>query len=435
MPIYEEKIISPLATRFTQQRIRETFRDGHEVEATIKQITAAPGTGDYDIILEAPFPAIEIIRWAPNGRSSGTGEHWFSFDNRRLYCLQRCAAKYWPKRVGAIVEVLYADSGTIRKKLDSQTCGQSVSIGHAFAVAGELQEWTWRKAVQECRLQEHFALQADAAVVADDAKTSVHELTGAPVLSSFEKLARAEMCMQAEPPKPTSSLQEGAIEGNQASETSKGEALPAQENSLTDLIGQLFHTELPKPTPSIQEEATEGNQAQIISTGEALPTQESSLTDLIGQLLILKPNEESREHTSDASSSTHLSEHTERTESVGSSLESTPTPTDPEVTTEREAEDAAQQDCMPKKCADATSKQRRATKKVGNEPRSAKGTKQAQAAWQAQALQNQMAHYQMAAWQQQAQWQAAAQYAQWQHASFAFQASQAAQFQQGRQHF
>jgi len=182
MPLYEEKLISPLAIRFSQQRIRETFQDGREVESTIEEIIALPGTGDYDIILDAPFPAIEIIRWAPNGRKSSGGENWFTFDNRRLYCLQRLAAENWPKRVGAKVEVMYADAGTIRKKLDTKTEGLSVSIGHAFASAGELTEWSWRQNIHEIACQGKPHMPAEARIVADAAKTSVHDLMDVPPL-------------------------------------------------------------------------------------------------------------------------------------------------------------------------------------------------------------------------------------------------------------
>ena len=38
MPIFEEKLISPLAVRFTQEHIRTTFRDGRLVDASIEEI-------------------------------------------------------------------------------------------------------------------------------------------------------------------------------------------------------------------------------------------------------------------------------------------------------------------------------------------------------------------------------------------------------------
>jgi len=224
MPLYEEKLISPLAIRFSQQRIRETFQDGRDVEATIKEIVALPGTGDYDIILDAPFPAIEIIRWAPNGRKSGGGENWFTFDNRRLYSLQRLAAEHWPKRVGAKVEVMYADAGTIRKKLDTKTEGLSVSIGHANASAGELTEWSWRKETNEsaCPWKPH--MPAKAGIVADAAKTSVHDLMDVPALpvlpNSSEKL------------------------------TPEPEPKTSGAESLSSLIGQLLHLKTTEHLPA-----------------------------------------------------------------------------------------------------------------------------------------------------------------------------------------
>lgn len=193
MPLYEEKVISPLALRFSQQRIRHTFQDGRDVEASIKEITTGPAVDGYDVVLQAPFPTIEIIRYSPNGRGGhGEDDHWFTFDNRRLYCLQRVAAEYWPKRVGAVVEVLYADNGAIRKKLDSLTCGSAISIGHAFATAAELDSWDWRQDVEE-RAPPGLPLaeKAENAVDADDAKTGVSELANAPgAESSMERLAR-----------------------------------------------------------------------------------------------------------------------------------------------------------------------------------------------------------------------------------------------------
>jgi len=373
MPLYEEKLISPLAIRFTQQRIRTTFRDGYEVEATIKEITTADGIGDYDIILEAPFPAIEIIRWAPNGRSSADGEHWFSFDNRRLYCLQRIAAKYWPKRVGATVEVLYADSGTIRKKLDSQTLGQSVSIGHAFAAAGELKEWSWRKTVlARCPLGS-FQNKAEASVAADGAKTSVRELTNAPVLSAFERLARAE--------------------------------------AAKHLV-----------------RAPEDDEEQEVVSAEE--TKDNSLGALIGQLMVLRKVEDvqpstssedvqPREHVSDDERSTHLSEHTEGIESSPSASSS-----DPKVASggEEEEEQEVPQECQAK----AQKAARTRTQKVA---------KQTRAAWEAQAHQYQMC--QMAQWQQAQWQQAQmCQMAQWQQASMtaAQYQAQAAQMQAAQMH-
>lgn len=194
--MYEEKLISPLAIRFSQQRIRKNFQDGRELDAAIQQITSESSDGDYDVILTAPFPTIEILRYSPHGRTDGghqaEGAHWFTFDNRRLYCLQRKATEQWPKRVGTLVRVLHCDDGTIRKKLDSASCGKSVSIGHAFATEDELQVWDWREDVVERAppgLPE--AERAEEHVDEDDAKMDICDLTEAPGgMSAFERLAK-----------------------------------------------------------------------------------------------------------------------------------------------------------------------------------------------------------------------------------------------------
>jgi hypothetical protein len=180
MPLYEEKLISPLAIRFTQNRIRQTFQDGHDVESTIGELTASPGECEYDIIIDAPFPAIEIIRYAQGGRKQGAKDHWFSFDNRRLYCLQRFAVECWPKRVAAKVEVMYADAGTIRKKLDTQTQGSKLFIGHAFATQDELIQWSWRQAVQSRAPPGIFNSKFEEYITADDTKASLHDLADVP---------------------------------------------------------------------------------------------------------------------------------------------------------------------------------------------------------------------------------------------------------------
>lgn len=356
MPIYEEKLISPLAVRFTQQRIRTTFRDNREVEATIKQITARPGVGGYDIILDAPFPTIEIVRYSPNGRKVSGEDHWFTFDNRRLYCLQRIAAAYWPKRVGAIVEVLYADSGAIRKKLDTNTCGLSVSIGHAFATANELKDWAWRDAVQERAVDGfHAAVEAEAAVLADDAKTSVSDLMEAPgVPSAFERLLANEQI-------PTVMA-------------------PAEEH---------------------------GDEAALV--------EDDALTSLIGQLLVLKTEKASTspQHAADALDTTDSTRSPCGDESSGSGSEIQGTPVLPVSVAASSEPDLFCAKVEQEDCAAPTLKQKRPVKKAAKDAHMA--AQHAQAAWELQAMQFQMAQDRMAQWQM-AQWQAA-QMAQYQYAS------------------
>jgi len=196
MPIYEQKLISPLAVRFTQEHIRTTFRDGRSVEASCAQIVSRPGVGAYDVLLAAPFPNIEIVRWRARrvrglaafeeavmeGDAGPGSHHWFTLDNRRLYCLQRAAAALWPLRVGVVVDLLYADPGSIRRKLDSSTGGRSVSIGHSSR-GPELKRWNWREEVG-LRAAEHSKCpkvhDALEALRSDDSRVSVEALHDAP---------------------------------------------------------------------------------------------------------------------------------------------------------------------------------------------------------------------------------------------------------------
>jgi len=174
MPIYEEKLISPLALRFTQEHIKTVFRDGHIVEDTVGELEAHPSAhNDFDLVLQAPFPQIEIIRW---GRDDGTGEglHWFTLDNRRLYCLQRAAMKYWPQRVAAKVEILYADPGMVKKKYDSTTLGASVTVADSCKDA-PLFRWDW---LDEVEKQGGSSIGFEV-VARDDARREVDELPDA----------------------------------------------------------------------------------------------------------------------------------------------------------------------------------------------------------------------------------------------------------------
>jgi len=197
MPIYEEKLISPLAIRFTQDYIRTSFRDGHQVETTMEEIKAEPGTGQYDLVLRVPFPHIEIIRWRiprygvgrTRGQSSKDGgaearEHWFTLDNRRLYCLQRAAVALWPKRVAAVVEILYADPGTVWKKYDSATHGWSVNLGPS-ATEMTTDRWDWREHLLPLELNAHDVPGVLEMVLADDKKRKVGDMPDAPERQSL----------------------------------------------------------------------------------------------------------------------------------------------------------------------------------------------------------------------------------------------------------
>eukprot|EP00929_Paragymnodinium_shiwhaense_P120978 TRINITY_DN93070_c0_g1_i1.p1 TRINITY_DN93070_c0_g1~~TRINITY_DN93070_c0_g1_i1.p1 ORF type:complete len:341 (-),score=48.57 TRINITY_DN93070_c0_g1_i1:223-1245(-) len=175
MPIYEEKLICPLAVRFTQSHIRPVFQDGREIADTIEEMSTRPGTGPYDLIIEAPFPAIEIVRWHQKDafKCEKEARHWFTLDNRRLYCLQKVAAAHWPKKVAAVVQTFYAAPDSAIRKSDSFTVGRSVAIGHSMKQIVE--RFDWRDEVED--KDDEIAKQL---VVDDDAKMSVSDLLDTP---------------------------------------------------------------------------------------------------------------------------------------------------------------------------------------------------------------------------------------------------------------
>jgi hypothetical protein len=369
MPLYEEKLISPLAIRFTQNRIRTTFRDDREVESTIRELAASLGDSDYDVIIEAPFPAIEIIRWSPGGRKEGAQEHWFTFDNRRLYCLQRFAVECWPKRVAAKVEVMYADSGGIRKKLDTQSLGSKVNIGHAFAVGDELIEWSWRQAVQARAPPGVFAMKCEDYIAVDDAKRSIHDLADVPKETRWP------------------------IDSEVASTTSEN-----NEKLVLPAYGNDVQHEQDRVIPSSHE-------------GE-------SLTSLIGKLLTLKEEPcNSTENTtlqrgrrmSSDTDSTHISSGpvSESADSVGSDDEIKVGPYSPGPSLQ-EAAPPTMAGRMGQKSVGKKAQKKKQTPKVAQNGCPSNAASQA-----AQIAQYQMAH-------QVAQWQMACAAAQWQQAAMAF---------------
>eukprot|EP00419_Tripos_fusus_P023367 CAMPEP_0172715520 /NCGR_PEP_ID=MMETSP1074-20121228/67593_1 /TAXON_ID=2916 /ORGANISM="Ceratium fusus, Strain PA161109" /LENGTH=411 /DNA_ID=CAMNT_0013540105 /DNA_START=115 /DNA_END=1350 /DNA_ORIENTATION=+ len=164
MPLYEEKFLCPFAIRFSQARIRPTFQDGRLVERSMGQVDAVPwplgSDAEYDVLLSAPFPPIEIIRWVPklreeDGRTlvdeDGTtilGEAcWFTFDNRRLYCLQAAAAKQWPRRAAGIVHVMHdlPLSRCTPRKFRTTDLGCSVKISRRHDSVPRA-TWCWAEA-------------------------------------------------------------------------------------------------------------------------------------------------------------------------------------------------------------------------------------------------------------------------------------------------
>lgn len=185
MPIFEEKLICPLSVRFTQEHVRPVFQEKKiSLESTIKQIKTRPGTADYDIILEAPFPNIEVVRWYQQDEDNmeADAEHWFTLDNRRLYCLQKVAASLWPRKVAIVVELLYSPTDGMRRKDDSSTVGRSVGIGHSLKAITD--RWDWRKAVPaSTSCPEHVS--ALKLVFTDDLKVGVEDLADAPAPPSM----------------------------------------------------------------------------------------------------------------------------------------------------------------------------------------------------------------------------------------------------------
>jgi len=189
MPLYEEKLVCPLSVRFTQEHIRPVFQNGMELESTIREIKTKPGIGDYDVLLDPPFGAIEIIRWHKRDCSGDElpAMHWLTFDNRRLYCLQRAAAALWPKRVGVAVQALYAATHGYDRKDNSMTAGRKVSIGHSPKLLTD--RWDWRQSLPatEQAAEGHVAA-AHALVAKDETLAGVEQLMDAPAPPSMLEL-------------------------------------------------------------------------------------------------------------------------------------------------------------------------------------------------------------------------------------------------------
>jgi hypothetical protein len=217
-------LLSPFDIHFSQTRIRTEFQDGHTVEETTPLIQTVPrGTrrspaegepcaADKDATAEAkegepeevdeeeilgdgcedlsaptrgedfkmqsfPFPRIEVTRWRcklrePDGAPKldpSTGlelysheERWFTFDNRRLYCLQKAATAVWPTEVRCeVIEVPHnlAKCRELRK-FDTRTFGCTVLVGRRDET--NLDTWSWRAAVglpEELQPEEGVARQ------------------------------------------------------------------------------------------------------------------------------------------------------------------------------------------------------------------------------------------------------------------------------------
>jgi hypothetical protein len=174
MPIFEEKLICPLAVRFSQDHIRPEFQNGYDIETVISSINTKPGPekSGYDAVLLPPFPAIEIIR---GHLKSGDADHWLSLDNRRLYCLQRAALALWPQRIAVQVEALRAPTDGMRKKVTSSVDGLSVGIGHSPKAL--IARWDWQESVKDVSgVTSAQTEEAKGLVDFDDAKACIQDL-------------------------------------------------------------------------------------------------------------------------------------------------------------------------------------------------------------------------------------------------------------------
>eukprot|EP00747_Dinoflagellata_sp_TGD_P166165 gnl/TRDRNA2_/TRDRNA2_188520_c0_seq1.p1 gnl/TRDRNA2_/TRDRNA2_188520_c0~~gnl/TRDRNA2_/TRDRNA2_188520_c0_seq1.p1 ORF type:complete len:292 (+),score=40.01 gnl/TRDRNA2_/TRDRNA2_188520_c0_seq1:145-1020(+) len=177
----EVVLISPFDVHFSQTRIRGEFQDGHTLEETLKLIKGEPsrgsgkesqgdadeggddtGHGEEYTMLVVPFPPIEVTKWKcklrePDGSPKidpvtgldlySVEERWFTFDNRRLYCLQRAAAALWPADVRCEVLDVPQHLAKTRelRKFDTRTFGCSVLVGRRDDP--EPLNWSWRTEV------------------------------------------------------------------------------------------------------------------------------------------------------------------------------------------------------------------------------------------------------------------------------------------------
>lgn len=158
-------VLNPLSLRFSQARINPSFSDGSGFEAAIAACRERPlnpadlSAVEEEVLLEAPFPALEVIRFRarmrdPDGKTvknpvSGDallGEsRWFTFDNRRLHCLQRAALERWPRQCFVLVKetTMAADDRKVLGKFKTTTDGTSITV----ASSKESVDWSWRAAL------------------------------------------------------------------------------------------------------------------------------------------------------------------------------------------------------------------------------------------------------------------------------------------------
>mmetsp|Transcript_43908 Transcript_43908/g.122111 ORF Transcript_43908/g.122111 Transcript_43908/m.122111 type:complete len:367 (-) Transcript_43908:183-1283(-) len=197
MPLYEEKLINPLAVRFSQDRIWPDFQDGTHIEDSLNQIGSVPlASAAYDLVLRPPFPPMEVIRLKQErreadgertrdekGRRLFGEESWFTFDNRRLYCLQRAALQLWPMVVAVVVKVLYdfPEVRCARHKFRTTSDGCSVKISLPDGQPGSL--WNWQEAARGGQAAQEGSASVWEAVRRDSARSRKEMLVDVPPIA------------------------------------------------------------------------------------------------------------------------------------------------------------------------------------------------------------------------------------------------------------
>jgi hypothetical protein len=163
-------VTSPLDVRFSQWKVKHKFIDGRSLSEVIPQVKVVRNSDKEEAAtgapwrLEAPFPMIEVVRWRCKLRDPSSGRpkvdpktgrpmfdpevHRFTFDNRRLYCLQVAALKVYPER--CVVEVLEVPAGPAEnmrelRKFRTMDIGKTVMIGSRLDKVAFMR-WSWKEA-------------------------------------------------------------------------------------------------------------------------------------------------------------------------------------------------------------------------------------------------------------------------------------------------
>ncbi|CAJ1340935.1 unnamed protein product [Effrenium voratum] len=165
--------MDPLELRFSQRKMRNVFADGKLIADSVNQVRPVRRTLEEQNIygapwrLEAPFPAIEVLRFRCKLRDETTGrplldpvtkkemfeeESWFTLDNRRLYCLQRVAVDLLPERctVDTVAEIRKERRLREIRKFRTLDGGRSINVG-SVVDGVPFETWSWEEARSEDR--------------------------------------------------------------------------------------------------------------------------------------------------------------------------------------------------------------------------------------------------------------------------------------------